>query len=209
MLRTTVFRTSDYVATPLYLRTVASYRSYSIAQKCKETLHWVNLKLGRVAAKEIEVAETVAHKTAEGAKFAAEEAKLAADIANKTTGKVLVEGIELGEKVVHGAEAAAHFAEEEAEILNKKTGKILVEGIELGEKVVHGAEAAAHLAEEEAALLNKKTGKILADGIEIAQIIKHRHDAISKVKANKRGYASLQDKGAKVETEQNRPDDGL
>lgn len=64
-------------------------------------------------------------------------------------------------------------------------------------------------AEEAAEKINKKTGEVLSEGIDLAQTVKHRHDAISKVRKNEKGYKDLEDKGSKVESEQCRPDDGL
>ncbi|KAL6449815.1 hypothetical protein SBY92_000716 [Candida maltosa Xu316] len=105
---------------------IIAYRSYSIAQAAKEALHKANLKLGKMAAKDIEIAEK-----------AASEAK------------------------------------------------------------------------HSASYLNKKTGEVLAEGIDLAQAAKHRSDAVSKVRKNKLGYKTLQEKGSKVESEQCRADDGL
>lgn len=172
MLRTTILKSS----TTTLLRpstTLLLTRPYSVIEKTKLALSWANHAVGKMAAKDIEIAEHVAQTTAHGVKVAEEDLKIAAEFVNKQGGRVLADGIEIGEKVAHGAEEAVHFAEEEVE------------------------------------LLNLATGRIIADGIEIAQIVKHRHDAIAKVRQNKRGYASLQDKGSKVESEQNRPDDGL
>ncbi|RCK66013.1 hypothetical protein Cantr_01824 [Candida viswanathii] len=85
---------------------------------------------------------------------------------------------------------------------NMKFGRMAAKDIEV-------AERAAHEAKESASYLNKKTGEVLAEGIDLAQTAKHRSDAISKVRKNKLGYQNLEDKGAKVESEQCRPDDGL
>ncbi|EMG45386.1 hypothetical protein G210_4425 [Candida maltosa Xu316] len=115
MLRTTITKSP-----------IIAYRSYSIAQAAKEALHKANLKLGKMAAKDIEIAEK-----------AASEAK------------------------------------------------------------------------HSASYLNKKTGEVLAEGIDLAQAAKHRSDAVSKVRKNKLGYKTLQEKGSKVESEQCRADDGL
>lgn len=76
-------------------------------------------------------------------------------------------------------------------------------------KDIEYAEKAAHGAKESVEKLNKKTGEVLAEGIDLAQTAKHRSDAVSKVRKNKLGYDTLQDKGTKVESEQCRPDDGL
>ena len=57
--------------------------------------------------------------------------------------------------------------------------------------------------EEVANEVDKKTGEVLAEGIREGEMIGERQ----RVHQNYKGYKNLVDKGKKVETEQNRPDD--
>lgn len=82
---------------------------------------------------------------------------------------------------------------------NKKIGEVAAEGIE---KTQH---ATPHSVGDAAQKVNKKTGEVLAEGIEKTQQGKER----LRVSQNAKGYDSLQDKGSKTETEQNRPDDAV
>lgn len=77
------------------------YRSYSIVQAAKNALNKVNLKLGKVAAKDIEYVESAAtemnkaaHKTADSAAYL-----------NKKTGEILAEGIDMAQVAKHRADA--------------------------------------------------------------------------------------------------------
>lgn len=56
---------------------------------------------------------------------------------------------------------------------------------------------------------NKKTGEVLASTMEAAEEKATKKDGQKKVEENTKGYKDLQDKGAKAETEQNRPEDGM
>ncbi|EGW33827.1 uncharacterized protein SPAPADRAFT_59185 [Spathaspora passalidarum NRRL Y-27907] len=158
MLRTTIIK-----STPIFYTQSCSY---SVLQQVKGGLSWANIKIGKAAAKDIEIAERAAQAT------------------------------------VHSAETAGNVAKTAASTLNKTTGKVLAGGIEVAEEAVHEIQHAEEV-------LNKGGGKVLAEGIDLAQTWKHHHDAVARVRQNKKGYTTLQEKGAKVETEQNRPDDGL
>ena len=113
--------------------------------------------------------------------------------ANKKIGEVAAEGIE---KTQH---ATPHSVGDAAQKVNKKTGEVLAEGIEKTQKATPDSVGDA------AQKVNKKTGEVLAEGIEKTQQGKER----LRVSQNAKGYDSLQDKGSKTETEQNRPDDAV
>lgn len=95
---------------------------------------------------------------------------------------------------------------------NKKTGEVLADGMEKAEEVTPTAETVKSAADK----ANKKTGEVLADGMEKAEGVAQEAKGAAKgvkekarVNLNHKGYDSLQDKGAKAESEQNRPDDGV
>ncbi|CUM55490.1 uncharacterized protein AC631_03122 [Debaryomyces fabryi] len=113
--------------------------------------------------------------------------------ANKKIGEVAAEGIDKTQK------AAPHSVGEAAEKINKKTGEVLAEGIDKTQKAAPGSVG------EAAEKVNKKTGEVLAEGIKKTEQAGHK----ARVSQNAKGYESLQDKGRKAETEQNRPDDAL
>lgn len=99
---------------------------------------------------------------------------------------------------------------------NKKTGEFLAGTIDKTENAVPTTEDVKNAAET----ANKKTGEVLSEGIDKTEDAAHKTagkaqgkvdelKAQKKVDANTQGYHNLQDKGAKVETEQNRPDDAV
>ncbi|CAH6721278.1 hypothetical protein CLIB1444_05S07536 [[Candida] jaroonii] len=103
---------------------------------------------------------------------------------------------------------------------NKKTGEFLAGTMETVEQAAptnasDAAQKAGEAAEkvsETASEVNKKSGEVLADGmqkVEDATPGLNDHPAKKKVDKNSAGYKDLQDKGAKAESEQNRPEDGL
>lgn len=103
---------------------------------------------------------------------------------------------------------------------NKKTGEFLASTMETAEKAApnSASDAAQKVGEaagkvsEAASDVNKKSGEVLADGmqkVEDATPGLNDHPAKKKVDQNTAGYKNLQDKGAKAESEQNRPEDGL
>lgn len=103
---------------------------------------------------------------------------------------------------------------------NKKTGEVLASTIENTEKVATNPEQMKEAATDAASTVNQKTGKVLADGIEkaeeaagkakeVTKEAKAEAEAKHKVLKNTSGYEDLQDKGKKVESEQNRPDDAV
>lgn len=57
--------------------------------------------------------------------------------------------------------------------------------------------------EEAAKEVDKRTGEVLEEGIREGEMLGEK----ARVRQNYKGYDSLVDKGRKVETEQNRPDD--
>ncbi|CAI5756187.1 unnamed protein product [Candida verbasci] len=61
-------------------------RSYSIYQSAKDTLYKANLKLGKIAAKDIEIAEKTVPKIQDAANYL-----------NKKTGEKLAQGIDLAQ----------------------------------------------------------------------------------------------------------------
>ncbi|RLV91554.1 hypothetical protein JA1_003757 [Spathaspora sp. JA1] len=133
MLRTTILRSTIIKSVPtLYIQS----HPYSIVQSVKSGLSWANLKFGKAAAKDIELAERAASATAHGAETAAHAAQSVASTLNKTTGKVLAGGIEVAEEVVHEIER-------DAEVLNKEGGKVLAEGIDLAQTWKHHHDAVA------------------------------------------------------------------
>lgn len=131
---------------------------------------------------------------------------------NKKTGEVLAGGMEKAEEAVPDVSVS-----EALNKANKKTGEVLADGMEKAEKIVPGtakeakdvAEDAKEKVQEYSSKANKKTGEVLADGLEKAEETKEHLEAKAKVGKNSFGYKDLQDKGKKVESEQNRPDDAV
>lgn len=156
---------------------------YSIIGSAKDVLHKANKKIGEVAAEGIEKTQ---HATPHSVGDAAEKV-------NKKTGEVLAEGIEKTQKVTPDSVGDA------AQKVNKKTGEVLAEGIDKTQR------ATPDDVGEAVQKVNNKTGEALAEGIEKTQHGKER----IRVSQNAKGYDSLQDKGSKTETEQNRPDDAV
>ncbi|CUM49500.1 unnamed protein product [Debaryomyces tyrocola] len=152
---------------------------YSIIGSAKEVLHKANKKIGEVAAEGIEKTQHAPDSVGNVAKKV-----------NKKTGEVLAEGIDKTQKVTpHGVGDAAHK-------VNKKTGEVLAEGIDKTQKATPsniGAEA-------------EKVDGEMADGIKKKQ---QQAEEKLRVSKNTKGYDSLQDKGSKAESEQNRPDDAV
>lgn len=122
-----------------------------------------------------------------------DSAKDALNKANKKIGEVAAEGIDKTQKATPDSVGDA------AQKVNKKTGEVLAEGIDKTQKATPDSVG------EAAQKVNKKTGEVLAEGIEKTQ----QTDEKLRVSKNAKGYESLQDKGSKAETEQNRPDDAL
>lgn len=101
---------------------------------------------------------------------------------------------------------------------NKKTGEFLASTMDTAEKVAEKTSEtiSPETIKQTSHKVNKNTGKVLAEGMD--QVEKtfpnvnaanpHPHHK-KRVSDNTKGYHNLQDKGSKVESEQNRPEDGL
>lgn len=162
--------------------TVSLASRKSVVDTAKDVLEKANKKTGEFLAGTIESTEKVAPT--------GENIKNAAETVNKKTGDVLADGIEKTEKAASNVKELVDNTDVNVDIkgaaekVNKATGEKLSEGI-------HKAEGAAHQAKD------------------AASNVKEEVHAKAKVEANTKGYQDLQDKGAKVETEQNRPDDAV
>ncbi|KAG5420781.1 hypothetical protein I9W82_002662 [Candida metapsilosis] len=160
-----------------------------------------NLDGGRKAASKLDDAQDAAQDAKESAKSnledakdgaqstfqsAAETVKSAAEKVNKKTGEVLADTLETAQKATNPSDVADK-AKSAADTVNKKTGNVLADGVEKGEE-----------------LANKAKGAVddVADGAK-------KHQARQEVKDKTKGYDNLQHKGARVESEQQRPDDGV
>ncbi|PVH13964.1 uncharacterized protein CXQ87_002085 [Candidozyma duobushaemuli] len=120
-------------------------------------------------------------------KSVVDTAKDVLEKANKKTGEFLAGTIEQTEKVAPTGENIKSAAGK----VNQKTGDVLADGVEKAEAAAGKAKEAASEAKERASDVNEEA------------------QAKAKVNANTAGYDNLQDKGSKVESEQNRPDDAV
>ncbi|OBA21168.1 hypothetical protein METBIDRAFT_42198, partial [Metschnikowia bicuspidata var. bicuspidata NRRL YB-4993] len=131
--------------------------------------------------------------------------------ANKKTGEVLANTIDTTEKVTPSGEQVKDAATNAASAANQKAGDVLADGIEKAEDISHKAKQTA---------TDANLGEKAKDAAQSAQQFSHKAkettidmkdhaNAKKKVLENARGYENLQDKGSKVETEQNRPDDAV
>lgn len=120
-------------------------------------------------------------------KSVVDTAKDVLEKANKKTGEFLAGTIEQTEKVAPTGENIKLAAGK----VNQKTGDVLADGVEKAEAAAGKAKEAASEAKERASDVNEEA------------------QAKAKVNANTAGYDNLQDKGSKVESEQNRPDDAV
>lgn len=117
--------------------------------------------------------------------------------ANKKTGEILAGGMDAAEKATPTGENIADTASK----INKKTGEVLADGMEKVQQATPDVDSVGDAASK----LNKKTGEVLADGMSKVEHVQHKQ----RVNENTKGYESLQDKGSKAESEQNRPDDAV
>lgn len=117
--------------------------------------------------------------------------------ANKKTGEFLAGGMDAAEKATPSASNVTDAASK----INKKTGEVLADGMEKVQQATPEVDSVSDAASK----LNKKTGEVLADGMQKVENVKHKR----RVNQHHKGYESLQDKGSKTESEQNRPDDAV
>lgn len=161
--------------------TVSLASRKSVVDTAKDVLEKANKKTGEFLAGTIEQTEKVAPT--------GENLKLAAEKVNQKTGDVLADGIE---KTQLAADSVKDVdVKGAASKVNQKTGDVLADGVEKAEGVAGKAKEAASEAKER------------------ASDVKDEAQAKAKVNANSAGYENLQDKGSKVESEQNRPDDAV
>lgn len=136
--------------------------------------------------------------------------------ANQKVGKVLADSMDTVEKAAENAPTP----KEALDATNKKVGKVLADGLETAEETVaSGKETAEKVANK----AGDKAEDTIASGKETAQKVANKAgekaediantalavEQRARVKENHQGYSSLQDKGSKVETEQQRPDDAV
>lgn len=142
-----------------------------------------------------------------------DSAKEVLEKVNKKTGEALASTIETTENVAPTTENV----KQAAETVNKKTGEILADGIEKAEEATSFAkDKASNITEDvkDKASDLKEDAKIKAadlkeDAKDKAADLKDEAAAKKKVVENTAGYKNLQDKGSKIESEQNRPDDAV
>lgn len=151
--------------------------------------------------------------------------------ANKVTGEILAGAIETTEKVA----PTPDNIKDAAETVNRKTGEVLADGIEKAEEakdfakdkagdIANDAEGtakdlkhkakgkAAELkdqASDKAGELKDQAGELKDQAADKAGDLKDEAHAKKRVLENTSGYKDLQDKGSKIESEQNRPDDAV
>lgn len=172
--------------------TVSLASRKSIVDATKDVLEKANKKTGEFLAGTIETTEKAAPTT--------ETFKLAAEKANQKSGDILADGIE---KAQHATEGVKNTdIKGAAEKVNQKTGDVLADGLEKAEGVAGKAKGAAADAKDD---VQGKAEEVKDRATEA----KDKVHAKAKVEANTAGYNNLQDKGAKVESEQNRPDDAV
>lgn len=175
-----MFRTTLYRVPAYTLRQFStSIASRSVVGKTKQILNDANEKVGKVLANGMDNVEKAADSVP--------NPKEALDITNKTVGKVLADGLE-------GAEAAAKTVSQKVpdpkdalDKANKRAGETIAGGLDAAETAIGKAE--------------EKTEEFTNSALGAEQR--------ARVEKNYAGYSSLEDKGSKVELEQQRPDDAV
>lgn len=201
---------------------VLAAKNYSVLGAAKEVLSKANKKTGEVLAGSMETVEKVTPTT--------ETISKTAQDVNKKTGEILADGMEKVEPLVPGhggAENVGQKVKEAANTVNKKTGEVLANGMDKAEDYIPGSDdvknAAGNAAEtvskkagnakKVAENANERAGEIINEGTEEAKEkvegTVDRAEARHRVNKHAEGYKDLQDKGSKVEVEQNRPDDAV
>lgn len=193
----------------------------------KEFLSKANKRTGEALAS--------AMQTAEEATPTIDNVKDAASKLNHKTGKVIAEGMEKAEAASDHVTSKVKHTQEHVKSAVSKTdrqaGKDLADHIDRQQntsyKISDIAKGYQDEAKEAASRANLKAGRALADNMDKAQQANNSWDAQTqeaknevynakahfeakdKVQKNSAGYKDLQDKGSKVESEQNRPDDAV
>lgn len=175
------------VAQPTRSFTYSITARKSIVDTAKDVLDKANKKTGEFLAGTIETTENVVPST--------ENVKQAAEEVNKKTGEVLADGIQKAENVTEDVKKTASRATDDAENLADKA-KYAAE--EVKGKAADLAEEAEFEVKETAHDIREKTDGLTEDSRER-----------KRVAQNAEGYKNLQDKGAKLESEQLRADDGI
>lgn len=184
---------------------ISRVNSYSVVDNVKQTLDAANKKTGEFLALTMEAAE-----------HAPEKLSGAAEKVNKTTGKVLADGMQKVEDVTPNAENLKENAEDQVVEGQQKANQAYADGKDKVDDVMaEGKEKAQNIYAEG----KGKVDEVMSEGKEKAQDVytegkakiestSHTHHK-ARVDNNAQGYESLQDKGAKAEVEQNRPEDGV
>lgn len=172
------------------------------AGNIKHVAEEANLKTGKVLADGMQKAEDVAHDVKEkvthtkvDADTLAEKAKEGAQKVNLKTGEVLSDGMEKAENLNETVKLKAGDFKQDAESLKRKASYNAEEM----------KDDAANMAEEATSNV-KEAGKDLHDKTDgFTEKSRER----KRVEENAKGYKDLQDRGAHLESEQGRPDDGV
>lgn len=181
----------------------------SIVDTAKDVLDKANKKTGEFLAGTIETTEKVA-PTPENLKTAAEEVNL-------KTGRILADGIKKAESVTEDVKTTA---KDQAESVSTKllkdkeelkddasslAGKLKKDAKDKFSDVKEGAENLGEEAKSKADEAKGKAADLAEDVKGAAQSAKEK----KRVAQNAEGYKDLQDRGSKLESEQQRPDDGV
>jgi len=196
------------------------------SENIKEAAEEVNLKTGRVLADGMQkaedvaqdVKETVSGKSAEQlAKDGVDKVKEGAEKVNQKTGEVLSEGMQKAEDLKDGAQDFAKKVKNDtedkaSELKDKaedKASELKDDAESVADKAKYKAEEAkgkaADWAEETASEVKEKADEIGDDVDGLTSKSREQR----RVERNAKGFKDLQDKGAHMEAEQNRPDDGI
>lgn len=207
------------VSQPIRPLTYSLTARKGVVDLAKHILETANKKTGEFLAGTIDTVEHPSH-----IKHVAEEANL-------KTGKVLAGGMQKAEDIAHNvkdrithtkvdADTLAKKAKEGAQKANMKTGEVLSEGMQKAENMKEDAERlsrkASYSAEEVKDDAANWAEEATSSVKEAAKDIHDKTDGFSaasrerkRVQENAKGYKDLQDRGAHLEAEQNRPPDGI
>lgn len=182
--RNTVARTTVLHPVRSLSYTLATRKS--IVDTAKDVLENVNKKTGEILAGTMEATENAIPTK--------ENMKEALKTVNKKTGEILADKMESAEETAGQVKSKA----------SKMAGMAKEKTSEAKEKASEAKEKAGNLASE----AKGKAENVAADVKEKAEDVDGAA-AKARVETNFAGYKDLQDKGAKVESEQNRPDDAV
>jgi hypothetical protein len=205
MFRQIAFRQASIASRVAYVPAARQFATTRVLQKsvidlAKDVLDKVNKKTGEVLAGSMEKAEGAVPDVS---------VKEAMHKANKKTGEVLAGGMEAVEEVIPSKGEAKAHAREAANKAQAKGNELFEEGKDKAGEVKEQAQQKAgevkDLAQQKAGEAKNKAEELKDKAGNAASHAEHK----ARVELNAAGYKDLQDKGKKIETEQNRPDDAV